>query len=385
MIRENIKKGLKLIACSTLIVLMLAGNALAANRYWVVGGVDTNFNTTGNWSTSSGGSGGASVPGASDNCFADSNSGSGNITVNVTSQCLDFDGTGFTGTLTNSSSSLFVVNGNLTLGSGMSVTISTTNDFQMRGTGTHTVTTNGASIGASGLYFRGTGTFTLQDNFTTTGTLKADRGTLDLNDNDVTAADLNFVSAIAGQTINMGNGTITVNKTGAITVVSITDSGGNLTYNTEGSTIVVDVVDANIKQLFLGTGQTHNAVTVSGVGSGEVRFLEAGARTINTLTFDAPRTYTFANSNTLTIGTAWVVNSSSGNVATIVSDAAGTAATISSANQISLDWMSIKDSTAANNTPFYAGDNSTDVSGNTNWTFTAPPAVSAIPNKMIMY
>ena len=44
-----------------------------ANRYWVGGsGAWDNTNTT-NWSASSGGSGGASVPTSTDNVFFDSN------------------------------------------------------------------------------------------------------------------------------------------------------------------------------------------------------------------------------------------------------------------------------------------------------------------------
>ena len=57
----------------------------------------------------------------------------------------------------------------------------------------------------------------------------------------------------------------------------------------------------------------------------------------------------------------------------ISSSSAGTAGTISSSGNVDGDYMVIKDSTAANNTPFYAGANSINVSGNTNWTFTARP------------
>jgi hypothetical protein len=49
-----------------------------------------------------------------------------------------------------------------------------------------------------------------------------------------------------------------------------------------------------------------------------------------------------------------------------------------------LDYVSLKDSTATGGASFYAGANSTDVSGNTGWTFTAPPGGSAgmvIPNR----
>lgn len=68
-----------------------------ANRYWVAGG-NGDWNDTSNWSTTSGGSSGASVPTSVDDVYFDENSGSG--TVNFTSQgavCDRFSAKGFTG------------------------------------------------------------------------------------------------------------------------------------------------------------------------------------------------------------------------------------------------------------------------------------------------
>ena len=44
-----------------------------------------------------------------------------------------------------------------------------------------------------------------------------------------------------------------------------------------------------------------------------------------------------------------------------------------SGGTIRTDYISLKDCTASGNTPFYAGANSTNVSGNTNWTFAESP------------
>ena len=52
-----------------------------ASRYWV-SAVSSNWNNTANWSTSSGGSGGASVPGASDDVFFDG-SGLGDCVIDA--------------------------------------------------------------------------------------------------------------------------------------------------------------------------------------------------------------------------------------------------------------------------------------------------------------
>lgn len=69
-----------------------------ANRYRIGG--TGNWNDTAKWSTSSGGSGGASVPSTSDDSFFDANSGGGTCTINAAATPLSITTTGFTGTIT---------------------------------------------------------------------------------------------------------------------------------------------------------------------------------------------------------------------------------------------------------------------------------------------
>lgn len=69
-----------------------------ANRYWVAGGTG-NWNDTSNWSASSGGASGASVPGASDAVLLDANSGAGTVTLDISPDIQTLTCTGFTGTL----------------------------------------------------------------------------------------------------------------------------------------------------------------------------------------------------------------------------------------------------------------------------------------------
>jgi len=71
-----------------------------ANRFWVSGGTG-NWNDTSNWSTTSGGASGASVPGATDGARYDGASGSGTVTLDISPviESLSFSGTGtFAGT-----------------------------------------------------------------------------------------------------------------------------------------------------------------------------------------------------------------------------------------------------------------------------------------------
>ena len=66
-----------------------------ANRYWVPGGSGA-WNNTNNWSNTSGGASGASIPGSADDVYFDANSGNGNSQV-ITSDINNLDCTGFLG------------------------------------------------------------------------------------------------------------------------------------------------------------------------------------------------------------------------------------------------------------------------------------------------
>lgn len=70
-----------------------------ANRYWVGGSGTWDASDTTNWSASSGGAGGASVPTAADAVLFDSASGGGTCTIAATVPCLTLNLTGYTGTL----------------------------------------------------------------------------------------------------------------------------------------------------------------------------------------------------------------------------------------------------------------------------------------------
>jgi hypothetical protein len=69
-----------------------------AARFWVTGGTG-NWNDTSNWSATSGGASGASVPGSADTAAFDANSGSGTVTLDISPTIQTLTCTGFTGTL----------------------------------------------------------------------------------------------------------------------------------------------------------------------------------------------------------------------------------------------------------------------------------------------
>src|ERR1700748_1831116 len=108
-----------------------------ANRFWV-GGTGNFDNTTTHWSTTSGGSSGASVPGNSDAAIWDSLSGGGTCTVTNFHNCVSFNFSTYTGTLAGSSDLQVQANGSYTFGSSMTMTW--TGNMQFTSGTTNTIT-----------------------------------------------------------------------------------------------------------------------------------------------------------------------------------------------------------------------------------------------------
>jgi hypothetical protein len=69
-----------------------------AARFWVTGGTG-NWNSTTNWSATTGGASGASVPSTSDTATYDASSGAGTVTLDISPTIQTLTCTGFTGTL----------------------------------------------------------------------------------------------------------------------------------------------------------------------------------------------------------------------------------------------------------------------------------------------
>ena len=249
------------------------------------------------------------------------------------------------GAFSNSSSS-----GNMTIGSG-GMTCTT---FLWGGTGgTGTFTSGNGLINCSS-------TATWGGNGTNTVTLGA---------GGFQCTTLGMSAGASTPTYNLGSGTITLTGTG--TVWNFT--GGTL--NCQTSTILVSDTSTTAKTLALST-RTYNNITVNGAASNGTVTI-SGTSTVNTWTFGANASILWTVSTTYTFSNL-VCNGYASNLVTWASTSAGTAATHSCANQVSVGYMSIKDSTASGNVPFYAGGTSTLVSGNTNWVNTAPPAVSQL-------
>ncbi len=237
-----------------------------AQKFLVPGGTG-NWNSTTNWSLTSGGVPGAPFPTVLDDVVIDTNSANANLTVNVASACLSFTASNSTGTMTFTST--LTCSGNFTFSSGMSTS----------GTGillvnaTATITSNGVSLTGT-LRFQTTGTvITLADNWVVGGLGIPGTSNLTVNGNTITCSG-SFTLTGNGN-IFQGTTNIILNGTGSVTNSSTSGTSAirnNLTINTAGTI----TISGNFRY---DTGVlTYTAGTVVTTGSS---FIMAASTTVN--------------------------------------------------------------------------------------------------------
>jgi hypothetical protein len=199
-----------------------------ANRYWVGGSTTWDSTSNLNWSTTSGGTGGASVPTSADSVFFDR---LGTYTValggTVGLNCLDITvSAGIVTFETGGSSPSFTVWGNMSLASG---TIWTAiNNIGFNGSNAKTITTNGTVLNAS-VSNDGSGTITLGSALTigSNKNFNLNAGTLDLNGFTLTTTYFNSTTANT-RSIAFGSSNIVIaNNTNGTSggILNITNGG----------------------------------------------------------------------------------------------------------------------------------------------------------------
>ena len=209
-----------------------------ALRFWVSAGTG-DYNSTTNWSASSGGASGASVPTTADDVTWDANSGAGTVAVNVSSVAKSVNFTNFTGTVDFKNT--LSVAGNITLGLGMSFANSTGTPV-LRVTATATLTSNGAIFPYTFSFLTATATITLADNWEvndlthdlSTGNIITNGNTFFINGN---LTNINTVRSISGTTVYVmqGTGTLSSNFTTGNIVT-------NLVFNTIGTITITGTI-----------------------------------------------------------------------------------------------------------------------------------------------
>lgn len=236
--------------------------------------------------------------------------------------------------------------------------------------GAATITSNGQSFYNLTLNKTGGGSVSLVDALSVSNVFEITQNTFTTNDQNVTCA--NFSSSNSNtRTINMGFADWTLTGTGTVWDTATTTG---LTLNEDTSTIIVSNTSASSKT-FAGGGQTYYDWAATGGGSGAV--ILTGANTFGTITINAPKTVTFPAGVTTTVTGAFFATGSAGNIITINSSSAGSAATLSDPGGTNnCDYLSLQDSAATGGATWNA-TNSINVSGNSGWNIT-PPATGYV-------
>ena len=253
-----------------------------ADRYWILGTGSWSSTNTVNWSTSSGGAGGASVPTASDNVFFDANSnvGTGAFTVTIANSprvCNNFTASGLDGTMTLAGTSIgLTVSGSLTFqATNFTRTYTGTTTFNATSTG-KTVTTNGVSFFGDVTFDGVGGGWTLGSALTVTSQIiTVTNGTFDTSSSGnyaVTCATLSSSNSNV-RTINLNASTLS--SAGSFPIIFTTST--NLTFNAGTSQINCSTGSPT----FSGGGQTfyNVAFTSAAITTGSI----TGANTFNNL------------------------------------------------------------------------------------------------------
>lgn len=267
-----------------------------ANRYWVGGTGSWSGTNTANWSDTSGGTGGFSVPTSADDVFLDANSGTGTVTI-ITSglSAKSLNCTGYTGTFAGTSP--FTVAGSVTWGAGM--TLAYNGPLTISATGTYT--SNGkARTGTGAITFSASGgTVTLGDAFSTAGSLSVSSGTFDTAGYAVTVANLasstgntraillrssavtitgsgfSASSGLSTFTLDAGTSTITLSSASAKAIGTTAGTGSLTFYN---------VIATGAGALTLNNNCTYNSLTVSNTAANSiVQVIADNNNTIGTL------------------------------------------------------------------------------------------------------
>jgi hypothetical protein len=229
-----------------------------------------------------------------------------------------------------------------------------------------TVTTAGKTLG--NVSFNGAGGNWLLSGAVTCAAKSIFAGALNTGNQTITCTNL----LIQGVTASCALGTSTVNLTSTTGGINIflRISGAALTAG--AATINITSATANTRN-FLPQSNALSQSTLNYTVAGSTGTLAfSGALDLGGLNAGAGRTVQFASGGTYTIRGGTLAGSA-GSLLSIVSSSAGSAATVARPYGImSADYVSVRDIAASGGASWYAGANSTAVSGVTGWVFTPP-------------
>jgi hypothetical protein len=360
------------------------------DRYWVSGSGTWNSTNTANWSTTSGGAGGASVPTSADDVFFDGNSDSGSpftVTIGTGAVCKTFDantGTPLDQTMTLAGTAQWDVYGSLIYPSANLTRTYTGNIFLLAASGSFVITTNGVNPTGStdvqgALRINGGADYTLGSALTvggTTGCFRVANGSFNTANFNITFGIFRAAGTTT-KTITFGSSIVTTTST-TFTIDQTAES--STTINAGTSTLVF----SNASPVFFAGGFVYYNVEFTSTALTTLVIL--GANTFNNLTFASRAAAGFgacslAADQTIT-GTLSVQSGNTDPTRRILfrSDTPGTQRTITAANidfGSGIDFQDIVAAGAAS--PFdVSALQGGDCKGNSNITFPAAKTVYRI-------
>jgi len=295
----------------------------------------------------------------------------GTYSITVSNNVRNLNFTGFNGTLTNSTRTIF---GDLTLSTGMTLTGGGASTTFASTSGTpRTIRTNGKTLDFS-LAFNGVGgTFRLLDALTmgSTRALGHTNGTIDLNGFNLTVGNT-YGTNFGTKNLTFNGGALTCPGASTVAFNNANPTGFTTTAGTGIGTINMTAATA---KTFVGGGSTYNC-TLNNGGAGALTITDSN--TFTTLANSVQPTSFLFTAGTTTTLTNWNINGTAGNLVTIGSVTAASHTLSKASGTVSADYLSISRSSATGGAAWYAGANSTNGGNNTGWIFTAPPGITAV-------
>lgn len=263
--------------------ITLTAAPAATTRYWVGGTGTWDATTTTNWSTTSGGSGGASVPTSADAVVFNSSSNATAYTVTCTAtqlRCGSLTIAGpASGNVTWAGSGPLAIHGSVSLPAS-GITRSYTGAITLSSSSTGlTFTSNGVQM-SSAITVNGVGCeWTLGSALDTqTSTFTLTNGTFSTSTYNFTVGGVLSNSSAGTRTLTFGSGTITIQTANGLNFGNTEAARANLTFNKGTSQITLSTNGA-----FNGNNQSFYNVSYTVTATNQIQI--AGENTFNNLTF----------------------------------------------------------------------------------------------------
>jgi len=266
-----------------------------ADRYWRGGSGTWNTTNQVNWSGSSNGPGGASIPLSSDNVIFDQ-PGPYTVTFGGGSTCLDFTVSAASGTITFAGTSTLSINGSMNI-TNITPTWTSSGTITFSSTAGRTILTNGTNFNCSFTFTSANslGEWQLQDNLTSTLTLTRiltlNSGILNLNNFTFTIGSFSSSNSTARRLRFGSSGKIVVRNTGTVwNTGTSTNLVAEETALVSGSNRRVDISPAasapvTVTASSTGTANSRNSCSFHFIGNFAATFLTASGASARNVDF----------------------------------------------------------------------------------------------------